>query len=417
MMLVDAPGDAERREGLRRMRIVATSLLVAAALIWALTLQADPWSPLGFVSAAAEAAMVGALADWFAVTALFRHPLGIPIPHTALIKRRKDELGRSLQQFVTTNFLTEEIFRERFRAAHLGTRLATWLEDEAHRTRVLAELTRIARIALDRVDDDSIRAVVTESVLPRLKREPLSPIAGAFLEGIVADRSHKGLVDLGAGELVSWLERHPEKFQAVVGERAPAWSPGWVDRRVVDWGYKQALQWAMAVRDQPHHPARVALDDMLATLAEDLQNDSSVMKRAEALKERVLDHDSVGATVASLWASVRASLEGAIDERDSSLWTRGDAWLAELGQSLASDEALRTGLEKRVEDVVAFMVTTYGSEIATVISHTVESWDAESASRRIELYVGRDLQFIRINGTVVGALAGLVIHTVGLLLH
>ncbi|GAB3706206.1 DUF445 domain-containing protein [Mariniluteicoccus flavus] len=415
--MMDAPGDAERRRGLRQMRMVATSLLVGAALIWAVTLRFDTYSALGFVSAAAGAAMVGALADWFAVTALFRHPLGLPIPHTALVKRRKDELGRSLQQFVTANFLTEEIFRDRFRSARLGTRLAGWLDDPAHRTRVLEELTRVARLGLDRVSDDDIRAVVTESILPRLKREPLSPIAGAFLEGIVEDRSHRGLVDLATGELVSWLQRHPERFQAVIGERAPAWSPSWIDRRVVDWSYRQALEWAIAIRDQPEHPARVALDDMLTTLAGDLQHDAGVRARGEALKERILDHDQVGDTVASLWASVKASLEGAIDTRDSSLWSRGDAWLAEFGANLATDDALREGLERRVEDIVAFVVTTYGSELATVISHTVERWDADEAADRIELFVGRDLQFIRINGTIVGALAGLVIHAIGMAIH
>ncbi|OYO25357.1 DUF445 domain-containing protein [Enemella dayhoffiae] len=398
------------------MRIVATSLLVVAAIIYLLTLGRTPASFLGFVNSTAEAAMVGALADWFAVTALFRHPLGIPIPHTALVKRRKDELGRSLQQFVVAHFLTGEVFRERLASADIGLKVSTWLEVPENRQRVISEATALGQVALRRVSDDDIRSLVDDVALPRLRREDLSPVAGAFLEGIVADDAHRGLVDLAFGEIHSWLLRHPEKFTAVIGERAPTWSPGWMDRRVANWGYKQALEWVRAVRDTPNHPARVAIDDMLATLADDLQHDTSVRRRGEALKERLLSHPAIGVTAVSLWQSIRDSLQEAMADRGSSLWRRGDGWLAELGANLRTDTALRERLEGRLADLTAFLVERYGSDVATVISYTVERWDADQASRRIELFVGRDLQFIRINGTVVGALAGLAIHTVTVLI-
>ncbi|PFG65502.1 uncharacterized membrane-anchored protein YjiN (DUF445 family) [Propionibacteriaceae bacterium ES.041] len=414
--LLEAPGDQERRAGLRRMRFVATSLLVFAAIVYLLTLGRPAESVLGFVNTAAEAGMVGALADWFAVTALFRHPLGIPIPHTALVKRRKNELGRSLQQFVTAHFLTADVFREQLASAEIGTKVADWLSDDRNRQRVLTEATSLGEVVLRRIPDDDIRSLVDDVALPRLRTEELSPIAGAFLEGIVADDAHRGLVDLAFGEIHSWLLRHPEKFTAVVGERAPSWSPGWVDRRVVDWGYKQALEWVRNVRDTRDHPARIAIDDMLATLADDLQHDASVRRRGEALKERLLSHPGIGSTAVSLWQSVRDSLLEAMADRESPLWRRGDGWLAELGHNLATDTALRERLEARLADITGFLVERYGADVAQVISHTVERWDADQASRRIELFVGRDLQFIRINGTVVGALAGLAIHTVSVLI-
>ncbi len=414
--LLEAPGDQERRAGLRRMRFVATSLLVFAAIVYLLTLGRPAESVLGFVNTAAEAGMVGALADWFAVTALFRHPLGIPIPHTALVKRRKNELGRSLQQFVTAHFLTADVFREQLASAEIGTKVADWLSDDRNRQRVLTEATSLGEVVLRRIPDDDIRSLVDDVALPRLRTEELSPIAGAFLEGIVADDAHRGLVDLAFGEIHSWLLRHPEKFTAVVGERAPSWSPGWVDRRVVDWGYKQALEWVRNVRDTRDHPARIAIDDMLATLADDLQHDASVRRRGEALKERLLSPPGIGSTAVSLWQSVRDSLLEAMADRESTLWRRGDGWLAELGHNLATDTALRERLEARLADITGFLVERYGADVAQVISHTVERWDADQASRRIELFVGRDLQFIRINGTVVGALAGLAIHTVSVLI-
>lgn len=410
--------DAERRRGLRRMRMVATSLLVLAAVVYVVTLiliSRGVGGALTWVNAASEAAMVGALADWFAVTALFRHPLGIPIPHTALIKRRKNDLGRSLQDFVTKNFLTEEIFRERLASAQMAHRISQWLADPKHRNRVMTEAARVATLLLGRMRDDDIRSAVEDALLPRLEKEPFSPIAGAFLEGIVADRAHHKLVDLLANELHDWFKANPQKFTDMVSTKAPKWSPSWVDRRVVNWGYSQALDWFVEVRDTPNHPARRAVDDLLARLARDLQHDPSVMERAEGLKERLLDHPQIGVTVVSLWTSLRNSLLAAIEDRNSSLWVRGDSWLAELGEKLDSDDDLRDRVDSWISDAVAFGINSYGERATAVISYTVERWDADEASDRIESFVGRDLQFIRINGTVVGALAGLVIHAISLL--
>ncbi len=179
-----------------------------------------------------------------------------------------------------------------------------------------------------------------------------------------------------------------------------------------NWTYQQAIAWVRDMRADPEHRARVALDQLLTKLAEDLHDNPEVQARAEALKERVLSHPQVGETVLSLWSSVRTSLLAALGDRDSSLWQRGDAWLMEASAMLLHDEATRARLEGHLGDLVAFFVTTYGDELANVISHTVDRWDADEASERIELFVGRDLQFIRINGTIVGALAGLVIHAI-----
>jgi len=410
-----SPADQARRAGLRRMRIVATSLLGLAFVVFVVTNgHASGW--LGYVHTASEAAMVGALADWFAVTALFKHPLGLPIPHTALVKKRKDELGRSLEEFVGDNFLTEEIARERLAAAQVGLRLGRWLEGPAHRQRALTEGARIATAALGRMRDDDVRDFVVGVLMPRLTQEPVSPIAGTFLKGIIEDRAHHGLVDLGLTEIHDWLAANPTVFATLMNERAPWWTPPWVDERVINWTYQQALAWVRDMRADPEHRARSALDTLLIKLADDLHDDPDVQARAEALKERVLSHPQVGETVLSLWASVRTSLLAALADQQSSLWARGDAWLQEIGSMLRTDTETRERLEGHLGDVVAFFVTTYGDELATVISHTVDRWDADEASQRIELFVGRDLQFIRINGTIVGALAGVVIHAISQLL-
>ena len=411
--LEPTPADAARRAGLQRMRLVALSLLVLAAAVYLVTLRAEAYGAWGYVNAAAGAAMVGALADWFAVTALFRHPLGIPIPHTALVPKRKAELGRSLQDFVAQHFLTEEVVRERFLAAQVPLRFGHWLADPAHRRRAMTEIVRVGRTALHRIREDEVRAFVEDVLLPRLVREPVSPMAGDLLDAVVSDHAHQGLVDLAVGEIRDWLVENPQAFAVIVNERVPWWTPAWVDEKVVTWTYDQALRWLADIRADPHHPTRQALDALLLRLAADLQHDPEVQARAESLKARLLSHPQVGDTALSLWRSVRASLLSAMDDEDSGLYVRMDGWLAEAGEHLVADPALRARLESDLGDALAFMVTTYGDELATVISHTIDQWDGRAASERIELHVGRDLQFIRINGTVVGALAGLVIHAVG----
>lgn len=407
-----SPADQVRLTRLRRMKAIALSLLVLAAVVYLTTLRLDHSGVWGYVNTMSEAAMVGALADWFAVTALFRYPLGIPIPHTAIIPRKKDELAGSLQSFFASNFLTEEVVRERITEAGLARRLGGWLRDEAHAQRVVTEGVRVARALLNRVEDDDVRAVAVDVVLPRLDREPVSGMTGALLQAIVADRAHKGFVDLLLREIHAWLTKNPKAFTAILHDRAPKWSPHFVNQRVVSALYWQALDWVSQVRDDPEHTTRKSLDDLLLRIAGDLQADESVQARFEAIKTRLLTHPQVGDTVVSLWRSVRASLESALEDADSTLHARARRGVRELGDSLLTDPTLQARVDSTVSDAASWLVTTYGNELSSVISHTIQRWDGQDASKRIELYVGRDLQFIRINGTVVGALAGLVIHAV-----
>ena len=398
------------------MRLVALSLLGLAAVIFVATLRLPHDGLWGYVNTSAEAAMVGALADWFAVTALFRHPLGLSIPHTAIIPRRKNEIGRNLQEFVTENFLTEDIARERLAAARVADRIGTWLGAPDHRRRVLTEAVRVSRAGLGRLSDDEVRQLVSDFLLPRLTKEPVAPIAGTLLEGIVAQGTHAGLVDLGLEHFHNWLRDNPGTFASVIGERAPWWTPPWLDDKVIGWSYGQLLTWLNDIHRDLRHPSRRALDDLLRRLADDLQTDPEVQERAEALKERLLTHPQVPETALALWSSFKASLLAAMDDESSYFHVRGDELLEHIGRHLREDQIWRERLEARLGEAVSFVVNTYGHELAEVISVTVDRWDGKEAAERIELHVGRDLQFIRINGTVVGALAGLVIHALATLL-
>jgi len=396
------------------MRAVALSLLVLAALVFILTRNRDgAW---GFVNATAEAAMVGALADWFAVTALFRHPLGIPVPHTAIIPNRKDTLGQSLEEFVTGNFLTADAARERVVAADVSRRVGRWFTHEQHSARVISEVAKATSRALVAIKDDDVRSFVEQSLLPRLVNEPLSPVVGHLLESVVQDGAHHGLVDIALVEAHVWLRANKDTVASIVGEKAPWWTPSWVDERVIGRIHHEALSWVADVRDRPNHPARKALDDLLAQLAHDLAHDVDTIARAEALKGRVMTHPQIGPSAVAVWDALRAALLGALDDADGQLRRRGVAALSEFGERLLSDPELRQRVDGHVADAIGFVVSTYGHEIAKVISQTVDRWDGKEAAERIELHVGRDLQFIRINGTIVGGLAGLVIYTLNVLL-
>jgi uncharacterized membrane-anchored protein YjiN (DUF445 family) len=409
-----SPADLRRRQGLRRMRVVAVSLLVFAALVFVVTRNRDgAW---GFVNATAEAAMVGALADWFAVTSLFRHPMGIPIPHTAIIPKRKDALGHSLEEFVNGNFLTVDAARQRVVHADVVRRVGRWLTEEQHSAEVITEVAKATSDALTAVKGQDVRDFVDHTLVPRLVDEPVSPVLGHLLEAVVRDGTHHGMVDLALVEADAWLRANPDTVASILGERAPWWTPGWLDQRVIERVQYEARAWIDDVRDHPNHRVRRALDDLLAQLAQNLQHDPETRARAEALKVRVMAHPQVGASAVAAWDALRTALLGALADADGPLRHRGVAALSELGERLLIDADLRHRVEGHAADAIGFVVGTYGHEIANVISQTVDRWDGKEAAERIELHVGRDLQFIRINGTIVGGLAGLAIHTVNVLL-
>jgi uncharacterized membrane-anchored protein YjiN (DUF445 family) len=406
--------DEERRRGLRRMRTLAVSLLLLAAVVYVVTLGQDGF--LGFVNAGAEASMVGAIADWFAVTAIFKHPMGLPIPHTALIPRRKEMLGRSLEEFVGENFLQETIIRERLDAAQLSLRVGGWLASEGNARRVCDEGASVLTLALQRIRDEDMVVLVEEALLPRFRAEPISPVAGSLLEEVVRDGAHHGLVDLTLDEAHRWLTQNEETFVEIVSERAPWWAPQSLNHRVTHRLHVEALAWLEDIRDDPYHHARTALDGALTQLAQDLLHDPQTQERMERLKDRVLSHPQLVVTATSLWNAFRRALMASLDDPEGPVRVRALQELTRFGKRLEEDAALRERLDRYASDLVVFAVNRYGDELTAVITHTVNRWDGNEAARRIELHVGRDLQFIRINGTIVGGLVGLVIHAASVLL-
>ncbi|MEV6166288.1 DUF445 domain-containing protein [Streptomyces sp. NPDC052052] len=407
--------DEEKRRGVRRMKTTATGLLLLVALVyvlatWARHAGVSGWP--GFVAAAAEAGMVGALADWFAVTALFKRPMGLPIPHTAIIPTKKDQLGASLGSFVGENFLSGDVVRGRIHALGVGGRVGAWLAEPDHADRVTAELSTALRGALTVLRDSDVQAVVAEAITRRANAAEIAPGLGKMLEQIVTDGGHRKMVDLVCARAHDWLVLHGDSVMNAVQGGAPGWTPRFVDRRVGERVYKELLRFVTEMRDMPGHPARGAIDTFLTDFAADLQTDSDTRARVERLKSEILGRSEVQDVIASAWSSLRTMMLTAAEDEQSQLRLRARASLLAFGARLATDGRMQAKLEGWLEDAAAHVVTRYRTEITSLITETVAGWDAHQTSRKIEAHIGRDLQFIRINGTVVGALAGLLIYTV-----
>ncbi|MFF4420075.1 DUF445 domain-containing protein [Streptomyces sp. NPDC001549] len=413
---VFSAADEERRRGVRRMKATATGLLILVALVYVLAEYAQhAWGAGGwaaYVAAAAEAGMVGALADWFAVTALFRRPLGLPIPHTAIIPTKKDQLGVSLGEFVGENFLSSDVVRARLHALGIGGRLGSWLAEPEHADRVTAELAAALRGALTVLRDSDVQAIVGEAITRRAETAEIAPGIGKTLERVVEDGGHRRAVDLICAKAHDWLVTHGASITDAVQGGAPGWTPRFVDRKVGERVYKELLRFVTEMRDMPEHPARGAVDRFLADFAADLQSDTETRAKVERLKSEILERDEVQDVIASAWSAIRSMIISAAEDEQSELRLRVRASLISFGARLATDGRLQAKVEGWIEGAVVYVVTTYRTEITSLITDTVAGWDAEHTSRKIEAHIGRDLQFIRINGTVVGALAGLLIYTV-----
>lgn len=395
------------------MKGVALGALIVMAIVFvvAFVLQEKyPW--LGYVRAAAEGGMVGALADWFAVTALFRHPLGIPIPHTAIIPRRKDEIGRSLGEFVETNFLEGGVVRAKLDSTSIAARAGAWLRDPAHAETVGTEASAVAGGILRALSDDEVQSLISDLAREHLLDPEWGPALGASLSRVVETGAHHGAVDLGVDSIVTWLDANRESFTGLVSRRLPSWVPSVAMRLVDDTVYHEAVKFAAAVQTDPDHPARHAIDRYLARLAENLQHDPATIARLEDAKSSVFDSPRVRELAAQAWNTAKTGLLASLDDPASGLRRRLVAALGEIGERLATDAALQRRVDVRIADAAVFLVDRYRHDIASIITDTVEKWDPAETTEKIELMVGRDLQYIRLNGTIVGALAGLAIFSI-----
>lgn len=415
----DPEADAERARNLRHMKAVALGFLIGATVIflacrWWLSAGGPGW--LGYVAAAAEAGMVGALADWFAVTALFRHPLGLKIPHTAIIKRKKDQLGEGLGNFVRENFLSPEVVETKLRDAKIASRLGKWLAEPQHAARVADETATILRVGVELLNDEDIQQAIDSAIVKRLAEPQWGPPAGRVLNQLLAENRQEALIQLLADRAFEWALNAGPTIERVVLRDSPSWSPKFVDQLLGDRIHRELMDFTDKVRRNPNHELRQSANRFMFEFADDLQNDPTTISKAETVKEQLMERDEVTRAAETAWKTLKRLVLEGVDDPGSALRGRIADSVVRIGESLRDDAELRDKVDDWVLRGAQHLVSQYGSEATTIITETIERWDAEEASRRIELHVGRDLQFIRINGTVVGALAGLVIYTVAQIL-
>ena len=408
--------DRIKRQQLRRMKSVATGLLIISAAIYLIAKRAEATGApvwVSFVRAAAEAAMVGGLADWFAVTALFRRPLGLPIPHTAIIPTRKDAIGASLGEFVGDNFLSEEVVRDKIRSAQIAGRFGSWLREPANSKQVTDELASVITWATSLGDDEDIAEVIEESFRRTAENFDVAKPLGVFLTKAVENDAHTPLVDMLARAIEDWLENDPARAKGWIDKQLPRWLPGLGKDRAGEWLYERLIELSKEVQVDLAHPIRRSIERLLHRFAEQLQSDPVIIERVNAAKMRLVDRPEVRHTISDLWISTKKTLRAESANPESELRSRVATLLANFGSRVAADADLQLTINTAIEDATTHLVDRYRDEIAGVISDTVARWDAGDTAKKIELQVGRDLQFIRVNGTIVGALAGILIHAIG----
>ncbi|NNF52155.1 MAG: DUF445 domain-containing protein [Gammaproteobacteria bacterium] len=403
--------EASQERRLGAMKRLATGMLILMAGVFAAShiyLPLLPW--LAWVEAFAEAAMVGALADWFAVTALFRHPLGLPIPHTAIIPRRKDELGENLARFVRENFLISQALEPRLASLDAAGRTGAWLAKAHNARRVSADAGAFLEWLLATMDSEALRDFLRENLHLELRQLQVTPLVGRILDLLTRSNRHQALMDLAVRVARQHLDENRVLIRIRIDEKSPWWMPGFVDQEIFDKIVTEVEALLEAIGSDPEHEARQRFNEGVQTFIESLKNDPDTIARGEEIKNELLDHPVVQQYLASLWQHVSDFILRQASEPESVLRQRFESGLMSFGEALKYDPELRAQINQWLNDAILRIVRNYQEEIASVISETVRSWDSDVTARRVELAVGRDLQFIRINGTIVGGIAGLAIY-------
>jgi uncharacterized membrane-anchored protein YjiN (DUF445 family) len=405
--------DTEHKQGeLRQMKFLATSLLAIAFVIFALAsvFEKQYWW-VGFIRAAAEAAMVGAVADWFAVTALFRHPLNLKIPHTAIIPNRKDVIGQSLGRFVKTNFLSREVITERLRIMNVTGHLAEWLIQAEHSELIAHHTATVLVGAVQVMRDEDVQDLIERSLAAQIRSTQFAPLLGNILSLITSGSRQQellyGTVKLGA----RLLEENREVIQEKISQETPWWLPTTVDRAIYQKIVDAVDETLQEVSADPEHPLHENFNTLVEQFVEDLRNSPDLAAREESFKTELLQHSVVQEFSSSLWFDIKTALMGRSASANLGVRRPIRQGLMSFGEAMLNDPALLQKVNRWVEDATLYLIERYGHEVEYLISYTISRWDAEATSRKIELQVGKDLQFIRINGTIVGGLVGLLIHT------
>jgi len=399
--------------GARGMKVAATGLLlVMAAVFVAARAYEHAWPWLSYVKSFAEAAMVGGLADWFAVTALFRHPLGLPIPHTAIIPRNKDRIGEALATFLRENFLIPPVVARRMRNIDVAGVVGRFLQaPEGQETRIRRGASRLLADLFESLDDERLGGLVKTAISTRIRKMEVSPLIGRALASAINEDRHVPMLEAAIRWTARALDANESLIRDMVHKRA-----SWVlklaalDTKLADAIVDGLRKLTVEMSTDPGHPVRHKIEQALADLANDLQTNAETRAKVEAMKNELIANQSVGLWIDTMWQNARGALIKATRNPDAALAGKLGEVLRAMGESLEKDARLHDAINQFARRAVAGMASSYGSSIVKLVSETVRGWDARTVTERLEGAVGRDLQYIRINGTLVGGLVGLILH-------
>jgi uncharacterized membrane-anchored protein YjiN (DUF445 family) len=399
------------------MKSRATALLALAAVVFVIARWLESHHPsvwIGALRAMAEASMVGGLADWFAVTALFRHPLGIPIPHTAIVARRKDRVGRALGNFVARNFLSRGVIEARLRTLRVAERLATWLVEPANARTIAGQTMRAVASGVQALRDADVEPVVERNVASRLRAVRVAPIAARLMEVLTEGDRHQELLD----DFIRATSRAVQDNRELIRERIEKESPWWIPEAIDDRIYRKVLgsieRTLIEIEQNPEHPLRHRFDRAVHDFMERLDNSPEMAGRIERWKEELLATETVRRFSSSLWSDSKAAIvRYATEERAIREGGAAEQAITAFATHVLQDPELLDKVNEAIVDVAVAVVERYQTEVGDFIATTVAAWDPEVTASRVELAIGRDLQFIRINGTIVGGLTGLALYLIG----
>lgn len=409
--LAPARDESLRRRQLRAARGRATMLLaVVTAVFVVVTVLGGTHGGWGYLQATAEASMVGGVADWFAVTALFRRPLGLPIPHTAVIVERKDQFGETLGRFVQENFLNAPVLAERFRAADVAGRLAAWLGDPDHAARAAERAADVAVELADLLADEDVYDTLSQELERVVGALPLAWLAGRSLRMATAGGRYADVFEAAVSALDRFLDENRDVLRQRFRQETPGWVPELVDDALFDRLLRRMRRQLHEMASDPGHQYRGELETWLGDVIERLENSPELAARAEEMKSNLMSQVELREWSSAVWTELKALLRAQAADPGSELRARLATALRAAGQRLAGDDALRKTIDRAAESLVASLADQFQEDLAGLVSTTIGRWNAQDTADRLELLLGRDLQFIRINGTVVGALVGVGLH-------
>ncbi len=415
-----ALSDEEKWRALRRIKAIATIGLILCVTVFVLCrIYADVSPVIGFVGAFAEAAAIGGLADWYAVVALFRHPLGLPIPHTAIIPKNQERIADNLGRFIETSFLAPEPVRKKLAEVDFAAQVAQWLSDGNKSAGLADFLAKLMPRILQGVEKSGLPGFMLKRVTNQLEKIEIGPLAADLLSTVTQNRRHQHLFDELLGLVGNFLSNQEaqDSLRDRIREELPTLAnffraDAYLLRKIVN----SAAGLIEEIRNDPDHPIRDEFDEFVARFVENLRHSPDYRQRAEELKRAFLARPELETLATGLWHEMGSVLQADLSGETPMLRGHLTDILVEMGNSLAEDDKIRADMNEGFVVALASFVESQKSGVSAFISEQVRSWDLGQLTTLIELNIGRDLQYVRFNGMVIGGLAGLVLHMIDVLL-